>query len=389
MPLFRAYFKIIRGSALMLAVILAVFTIQVVLFSSGAPEGGIAADFETARVPIAVINRDGDAPLTRGLAAYLARNSDVVPLPDNEEKLQDALFYREVHYIAIIPPGFSEGFMAGRDCAVQKITVPGSAGSFYVDLALDRFLNTARLHRSYGKEESQAALVQSTLRDLAFDTPVAVRSAAGTDGYHQGAADYFAYCAFGLLAMIMTGISQIMLTFNGRDLYLRNLGAPLPRRSMNLQLAAGHGVFALACWAILLLGGFILHGRSLLAAGSGGLYALNTLVFTAVCAAIGFLVGGFVKNQGVQAGAINIVALGLSFLGGVFVPQSVMSKSVLAVARYLPSYWFMRANETIGLAGFSGGALQSVYSSILIQLGFALAIFSVALFLGKERRKAF
>lgn len=386
MPLFRAYFKIIRGSALMLTVILAVFTIQVVLFSSGAPQG-VAGGFEPTRVPIAVINRDERAPLARGLADYLARNSDAVSLPDNEERLQDALFYREVHYVAIIPPGFSSDFMAGRDCTVRKVTVPGSADSYYVDLAVDRFLNTARRHRFYGQEGSQARLVQLTAADLALDTPVAMKS-SGAAVSHRGCAGYFAYCAFGLLAMIMTGISQVMIAFNERDLHLRNLVAPLSRRSMNLQLAAGHGAFALGCWVILLLGGFLLHGNSLLDSGSGGLYALNTLVFAAVCAAIGFLVGGAVKSHGAQVGVINVVALGLSFLGGVFVPQAVMSGSVLAVARYLPSYWFMRANEAIELLGFSGGGRPAAYSSILIQLGFALALFSVALFLGKERRKA-
>ena len=387
MPLFKVYFKVIRGSALMLAIFLVVFAAQVILFSSSAP-GEAATDFEPARVPIAVINRDDRAPLTRGLAAYLARNSNVVPLPDNEEKLQDALFYREIHYIAIIPPGFSEDFMAGRDCAIQKVTVPGSTISYYMDLAVDRFLDTARLHRVYGKEESQARLVQSAMANLAFDTPVAIKSPGGVSGGHQRYADYFAYCAWGLLAMIMTGISQIMITFNERNLYLRNLGAPLSRRSLSLQLAAGHAVYALGCWAILFLGSLILHGRELSASGLAGLYALNTLAFAAVCSSIAFLLGSFVKSHSAQAGIVNVIALGLSFLGGVFVPQSVMSRSVLAVARYLPSYWFMRANEAIELSGFSGGGRPSVYSNILIQLGFALAIFSVALLLSRERRKS-
>lgn len=388
MPLFKAYFKVIRGSAPMLTVFLVVFAAQVILFSSSAP-GEAAIDFEPTRVPIAVINRDSSAPLSRGLVDYLDRNSDLIPCPDDEEKLQDALFYREVHYIAIIPPGFSEDFMAGRDCTIQKVTVPDSTMSHYVDLAVDRFLNTARLHRVYGQEESQARLVQSAVADLAFDTPVTIKSPGGVSGGHQGYADYFAYCAWGLLAMIMTGISQIMITFNERNLYLRNLGAPLSRRNLSLQLAAGHGLFALSCWVILFLGSLLLHGRELSASGLGGLYALNTLVFATVCGAIGFLVGGFVKNHNAQAGIVNVIALGLSFLGGVFVPQAVMSKSVLAVTKYLPTYWFMRANEAIKLTGFSGGGRSAVYSSILIQLGFALAIFSAALFLGKERRKAY
>jgi ABC-2 type transport system permease protein len=93
------------------------------------------------------------------------------------------------------------------------------------------------------------------------------------------------------------------------------------------------------------------------------------------------------EQRGSQAGAINVITLGMSFLGGVFVPQSVMSKSVLSVGRFLPSYWFVRANDAIGeLSRFDPGSLRPIYGSILIQLGFAAALFSVALLLSKERR---
>jgi len=69
------------------------------------------------------------------------------------------------------------------------------------------------------------------------------------------------------------------------------------------------------------------------------------------------------------------------------VPQAIMSKAVLSVARFLPSYWFVRANDTITeLSKFTTDSLRPIYGSILIQLGFAVALFSVTLLLSKERR---
>lgn len=389
MQVFKAYFKVMRGSAISLAISLSVFMGLAVLFSFIAPKTAISS-FEPTKIPVAVINRDGDSELAQGLVDYLAGTGRLVSYPDDEEKLQDALFYRKVEYIAIIPPGFSDAFMSGEDCAIRKVIVPDSTSSFYVDMNIDKFLNTVRLHRLYSGEKEEAQLVAAAMADLAVDTPVTVRSFGRLPSSHGPYSYYYAYCAYALLAMIMTGVSSIMIAFNEKDLYMRNLCAPLPKRSMRLQLAAGHGVFALGCWGILVIGSFILHGKSLLSSGLTGLYALNTLAFAVVCAGIGFLVGSSVKSYGAQAGAMNVIALGMSFLGGVFVPQTVMSKSVLVVAKFLPSYWFIRANDAISeLSRFTGDSLRPIYGSILIQLGFAIAIFSVTLLLSKERRVSY
>lgn len=385
MPVFKAYFKVMRGAVVTLMINLLIFTGLALFFSSVAP-GTAITDFEPSRTPLIVIDRDG-SPLTRGLVDYLALTNELLSFPDDREKLQDALFYREAEYVAIIPSGFTEAFMDGRDCSLQKVTVPDSTSSYYVDLLIDKFLNTVRLHRLCDEEMTPLDLVAAAMADLSFDTPVILKTGSRPRGYDQPFSYYFAYCAFALLAMIVAGISSIMIAFNKPDLYLRSLSSPLPRRRMNLQLAAGHGVFAVACWALLLAGSFILHGESLLASGLTGLYALNTLVFAAVSASIGFMAGVFVKSKGAQAGLNNAIALGLSFLGGVFVPQAFMSKVVLAAARFLPTYWFIRANDLIGkLSGFAGENLYPIYESILVQLGFAAAIFAVTLFVGKETR---
>jgi ABC-2 type transport system permease protein len=129
-----------------------------------------------------------------------------------------------------------------------------------------------------------------------------------------------------------------------------------------------------------------MHGRNLSETGVLGLYSLNTLAFTFVCAAIGLVIGAFVRSTSAQSGVVNVVALGLCFLGGVFVPQSIMSESVLAVSKFLPSYWFVKANDAIAVLRNSNPEhLHSIHNSILIQVGFAIAIFSVALFFSKER----
>jgi len=386
MQVFRAYFKVMRASAGTIAIYVAIFLGLSVAFSlAEAPQE--SAGFAQTRTSIAVINRDGDAPLAQGLAGYLADTSTVVPYPDDPEKLQDALFFRNVEYIAIIPAGFSADFASGRDCAVQKVIVPGSISSRYVDMRIDKYLSTARLRRQYGGDQSEEQLVAAVGADLAQETPVAVLPSSATNGAAQGFVFYYRYFAYAVLATIMMGVSSIMMAFNKPDLLRRNLCAPIPARSRSLQLAAGHTVFALGCWSVLVLFSFVLYGRSLLSSGLVWLYCLNTLAFTVVSASIGFLIGGSVKSVGAQAGAVNVIANGMSFMCGVFVPQSILSKQVLDFGRFLPAYWYVRANDAISaLYRPIASALRPIYGDMLIQLGFAAAIFATALLLAKERQ---
>lgn len=385
MQVFRAYFKVMRASAGAISIYIAIFLGLSVAFSlAEAPQE--AERFAQTRTPIAVINRDGDASLARGLAGYLADTSRVVPYPDDPEKLQDALFFRDVDYIAIIPAGFSADFLSGRDCAVQNVTVSGSISSRYLNMRIDKYLRTARLRHQYGGDQSQEELAATVLADLAQETPVTVLSSSAANGSERGFVFYYRYFAYAVLATIMMGVSSIMMAFNKPDLRRRNLCAPIPARSRSLQLAAGHTVFALGCWLLLVLVSFVLYGRSLLSSGLVWLYCLNTLAFTVVSASIGFLVGSSVKSVGAQAGAVNVIANGMCFIGGVFVPQSILSKQVLDVGRFLPAYWYVKVNDALsGLSRPTAGAVRPIYGDILIQLAFAAAVFATTLLLTKER----
>jgi ABC-2 type transport system permease protein len=425
MQVFRAYLKVLRASAGAIAMYMVIF-IGIATVIWRASPSSVVAEFHETKTPVAVINRDGDAPLARGLVDHIADNFTVVPYPDDPERLQDALFYRNVYYVAIIPEGFSAAFMAASanqagssgqavgtgqtggtgqaggnaEPVIQKVILPDSMSTHYVDMRIDKFLNAAGIYRDFGlrsqpngtAEDRQAQIVAAVRRDLQAETPVILKAAGNAEENSVQESDeaYAAYCSFSsyaLLATVILGISATMLAFNRRDLRLRNLCTPMPQRSLEARLAVGHCLFALGCWAILAVVSIALNGTEPFASGRGWLYLANSLAFTAVATSIGFAAGHFVKSSSAQSGVVNVVSLGMSFLGGAFVPQSFMSQKVLAFSRFLPSYWYVRAVDSIkALAGSASGDVQPIYGYMLIQLGFAAAIFSVTLLFAKERR---
>ena len=69
-----------------------------------------------------------------------------------------------------------------------------------------------------------------------------------------------------------------------------------------------------------------------------------------------------------------------------FVPQEMLSGSVLAFARFLPAYWYVRANDMICGLGADAFSLSTVMMCIGIQVLFAAAIFAVSLIVKRQKK---
>ena len=87
--------------------------------------------FEEESLDIAVIDRDG-GELARGLTEYLGERHNLVDIEDNEDVIQESLFYRNIYYLVTIPEDFEEKCLT--ECEKIKTTkIPGASTTFYVD----------------------------------------------------------------------------------------------------------------------------------------------------------------------------------------------------------------------------------------------------------------
>ena len=117
------------------------------------------------------------------------------------------------------------------------------------------------------------------------------------------------------------------------------------------------------------------------------LYAvLNSFVFLLFAAAMALLISCFSPSDNTVNMLANIIGLGMAFLCGVFVPQSMLPDSVLSVAKFLPAYWYVRANDMLGGFGKEVFDMEFYWLCIGIQLLFTVAIFAVTMVFSKQRR---
>lgn len=385
MQVFKTYFKIIKKMLGQLSMYVFIFLGIAIMFSLTSPVKDIE-DFTQTKTRVAFINEDENSVLINGFKEYLGKHSDfLVPVPDTTEKLQDALFYREVEYIARIPKGFTRDIMEGKPVQIKKTALVDSASGIYTDMLVDRYFNTARLYLGNYGDISQSELVDRIAEDLKAQTEVRMKREEKSV-INNSAHFFYNYLAYILICVVLLGVSSIMMIFNNTNLKRRNHCSPLKNSSMNFQLLLGNVVYGTVCWAVMVICSFVLYKEQMLT--TNALYfCINSYVLTLMVLSLSFLVGLFVKGGNSQSAVANVLSLGMSFISGVFVPQQFLGKSVLAIARFTPTYWYVRANDIIsGLTDFSMENILPVINSMLIQLGFAAAILSVAMVISKRKQ---
>jgi ABC-2 type transport system permease protein len=347
-------------------------------------------DFSTVRPNFTVINRDGDSYFTNGLISYLKEHGNEIIYEDNKRTLQDATFYRATDYIVFLPFGFRDSFLSGNHVELETVITTESAKGYYADSMVNQYLNLARVYLTTGSWDEEE-LVSAVLYDLSLEADAEKKWFDENTPVSLNFVMYYQMMVYILLVLNIVCVTHITMVFRRSDIRMRNLCSPLKPRAQSGQQILCCGVLSLLAWLLLLATGFAMYGSGL--GGTNGsviaLMLLNSFVFSITALAFAALIGSFVNSPNAQHAAANIGALGLCFLGGVFVPLDILGPGVLAIARFLPTYWSVAAlNHISTLTSFNAENLQFVWQSFLIQLVFAATFFCVALLINKLKNQS-
>ncbi len=387
MQVFKVYFKVIRHNRIQLMIYVVIFLLMTVIVSSmyTATMTSQATAFTAAKPNAAVVSLDGETPLVKGFIEFFGEHASLQTVSPEGDALKDALFFHAVEYAVKIPQGFTRAFLNGEDAALETAGAQDSVNGVLLRTLADRYFATAGLYAKFGGNLTQEEIVRLTRRDLSLSAGLRMESAAPA-AQDEGVYLYvFNYISYSLLAVLILGVTSFMLTFNETDLRRRNMCAPIPSFHMNMQMFLANIVFGIVCWALMAGMGFVLYFRDM-ATPAGLMLLLNSFVFTISCLGISFLLGTLIKKRAAQAPLQNTLTLAFSFLGGAFVPQFLMGKTVLTIASFTPTYWYIKSNHLIvSLHDFSMASLAPVFGNMAVLLGFGAAFLLVALAIAKKR----
>lgn len=383
MQVYRAYIKILKKTLPSLSIYIVIFLALSILLSGSGKENK-ATQFTQNKINIAVINED-EGTLGNALNSYLGKVHNLVELKNDKELLQDELYYRNVEYILFIPKDFTEKLRAGEiNNLCENVKIPGSSTGRFIDSQIEQYISTINLYLIAGEDENKA--IEYAVRDLSTKAEVnlldSTISTSKSDDYY-----YFLYLPYILISLVIMGIGPILIVFNRKEINDRNLCSALPLKSKNLQLILGCMITVSAAFVFFMIIAFGMYGKNM-EIEKALLYVVNAFVFLVIATAIGYFVSIFAKTSNVLNMVTNTVGLGMSFLGGIFVPREILGESVLNVSRFLPTYWYVNAVDAIQNVGSNPSLMKDIQISIGIEVIFAIAIFAVALVATRARSEA-
>lgn len=367
MPVFNTFFKILKKYLKSSIIYVAVFVGVCIAFTKMG--NGSKEEYKMTSCDIAVFDFD-QSDASQKLIDYLSTIHHVkLDYENDKEKLQDALYYRDIGYVLYIEKGFS------TTNKLSNIKRQGTNVSVYIDGQINQYLNTYAAARQAGYDETKA--YELTLEALNSHGLVTVKGKEAKK-YENTIYYFFQYEAYVLLMIMSSVLVPILIAFNKKETRDRLSISALSGRERNLQLFLGAVITSIAVWGLFVILCMILSGNDF--GKKEMLAAVNAFVFTIVAASISSIFGNFALEGGAIAMMTNVVGLSMSFLGGIFVPMQFFGKPLLMISRLFPTHWYVLANDCI----YQEGEIADYLIYIGIEMLFALAFFAIAMVVSKN-----
>lgn len=345
MTVFKTFLKVLNRYKGMVIL----YTVMLIVFGGlNMKSNNQTTDFIATKPSVLIINNDENVGLTKGLIDYISENSDVKNIENNDDSINDALFYREVNYIIYIPENFRKDILSGKN---PEILVK-STGDYQANLAemmVERYVKLANVYIKglYENEsvEKENEIIEKIKNVLNQNTEIQITTKLDTTNLAK-LSRYYSFANYTLLAGVIFVICTILSSFKNEMVNKRTIISSTNYKKHNLQLMLANSLFAICLWGLYIIVSFILFGNAMCSL-HGLLYGINSFVFVLCTVSIAFLISSLVKSKGGINGIVNVVALGSSFLCGSFVPTQWLPDYVIKIAHILPSYWFIHNNELI------------------------------------------
>lgn len=351
--------------------------------------------YKDEEISFTVFNRD-ESELGEGIKNYLSQKNEYVDVNDDDESIRLALYYRDIYYAVVIPEGFQETIANGGDMEFLNYKVNDTAMGYYMDMEVEGYMQTLKSYIAAGYSIDEAMKKTSeTLSDSVEVELMSDMEDSGIKGNPMSGATsdkpsyyyYYQYIPYIFLAVVISGLGPIIITFGKKDIKKRINVSAQTFKSYGIQMFLGVVTFGAVVMALFNILSLILYGSAIPFAAMM-YYLIITLCFLLVCLGIAFF-GGFMFSKTATMGAFaNVVSLGFSFLGGVFVPLELLGDTMKNIARFTPSYWYIQANNAIiGVEKFSDIDMGEFAKDCGVQLLFALAFFCVGLAVLRHKRE--
>ena len=380
MTVFKTFLKILNKNKFII-ILYTLFLIFFGGFNMQTSESNI--NFVASKPDIMIVNYDEEKGITKDLIKYIEENSNVVDLKNNEDAINDALFYRDVNYVIYIPKNYNKDFMDGKNPEIE-IKSTGDYQSSFAEMLLSRYIKVANIYqKSINSEEELISKINET---LSKKSEVEITSKLDTNILSK-ATFYYNFANYSIMACLIYVICLILASFKDIKIQKRTIISSTNYKTLNRQLLLSNSLFSIILWMIYVVLSFILVGDIMFSI-HGIIYLINSFIFTICATTIALFIGNIVSNKNAISGIVNVIALGSSFLCGAFVPMEWLPDGVIKIAHILPSYYYISNNEVLKtLELINLNTIKPILLNIIIVLSFSIMFIILTNIVSKRKQK--
>lgn len=380
MTVFKTFLKILNKNKFII-ILYTVFLIGFGGFNMQTSDN--STNFVASKPDIMIVNYDEEKGITKDLIKYITDNSNIIELNNNEEAINDGLFYRDVNYVIYIPENYSEDFMDGKNPEIN-IKSTGDYQSSFAEMLLSRYIKVANIYQKSIKNEDE--LTSKINETLSKQSEVEITSKVDTDSLAK-ATFYYNFASYSILACLVYVICLVLSSFKDIKIQKRTIISSTDYRKLNRQLLLSNSLFSIILWGVYVALSFVLIG-DVMFSNQGIIYLINSFIFTMCATTIALFIGNLVSNKNAINGIVNVIALGSSFLCGAFVPMEWLPDGVLKIAHILPSYYYISSNESLKtLEVFNLETMQPIITNMIVILGFSIIFIILTNIVSKRKQK--
>lgn len=339
MTVFKTFFRIVNK----LKPTIILYTALLIIFGAvNMKTSDNNINFVNSKPDILIINQDVNKGLTKNLIDYMKKNSNIVKVENNEEKINDSLFYREVSYVIYIPKDYRKNVLLGKNPKLD-IKKTDEYDAHLSEMMLKRYIKLQNIYnKEAGSEDELITLINDNIND---DVNVKITSKVDTSKTYN-IAYYFNFASYSILAIIIYIICLVLCSFKEESISKRINISSINYKSHNNKILLASIVFSSIVWLLFVIIGVIVVGDIMFSI-RGLISIINSFIFTFCALTLSILISSLTNNKNAISGIVNVIALGSAFLCGAFVPAEYLPNSVLNFAHILPAYYYINSNDLL------------------------------------------
>jgi len=381
MTVFKTFFRIVNK----LKPTIILYTALLIIFGAvNMKTSDNNINFVNSKPDILIINQDVNKGLTKNLIDYMKKNSNIVKVENNEEKINDSLFYREVSYVIYIPKDYRKNVLLGKNPKLD-IKKTDEYDAHLSEMMLKRYIKLQNIYnKEAGSEDELITLINDNIND---DVNIKITSKVDTSKTYN-IAYYFNFASYSILAIIIYIVCLVLCSFKEESISKRINISSINYKSHNNKILLASIVFSSIVWLLFVIIGVTIVGDIMFSI-RGLISIINSFIFTFCALTLSILISSLTNNKNAISGIVNVIALGSAFLCGAFVPAEYLPSSVLNFAHILPAYYYINSNDLLkNIDVINISSMHPIIINMIIIIMFSILFIILNNVVTRKKRKS-